>query len=57
MALAEICGMKDFDSYKINNLHQNDFDTLCTNFDFQMQLAVPPFSNVSTNIICSLFLI
>lgn len=47
MALAEICGMKEFDSNKKNNVYQNDLNKFCTNFDFAMQLAVPPFPNVS----------
>lgn len=47
MALAEICGMKEYDSHKKNNVYQDDLSTFCTNFDFAMQLAVPPFSNVS----------
>lgn len=47
MALAEICGIKDFDSHKKNNIYEDDWNKLCTNFNFAMQLAVPPFSNVS----------
>lgn len=46
MALAEICGMTDFDSHKMNNIEESDLRQLCTNFNFQMNLAVPPFSKV-----------
>lgn len=49
MALAEICGLQDFDSYKMKNIYENDLNKLCENFVSQMQLAVPPFSNVSIN--------
>lgn len=51
MALAEICGMKNFESYKMNSVYQNDLDKLCSNFDFQMQLAVPSFPKVSYRIL------
>lgn len=48
MALAEICGLADFDAFRKQG---NDADINITNCNFNftknMELAVPPFSNVS----------
>lgn len=47
MALSELCGMSDFDSYKMNEIYDNDLNKLCNNFVSSVQLAIPPFSTVS----------
>lgn len=49
MSLAEICGMQDFDSHTSHNLYENDVSKLCMNFTNNLELGVPPFSNVSFN--------
>nr|CAI5820254.1 unnamed protein product [Callosobruchus analis] len=50
MSLAEICGLQDFDTFKSRDVYKNDLDSLCTNFDHNMQLGVPPFSNPAENL-------
>lgn len=48
MALAEICGMQDFDGFRKECTYQNDIFKFSKNFDCHSELAVPPFPNVST---------
>ncbi|CAH2002072.1 unnamed protein product [Acanthoscelides obtectus] len=50
MSLAEICGLQDFDTFKSRNVYKNDLDSFCTNFNHNMQLGVPPFSNPAENL-------
>lgn len=47
MALAELCDMPDFGCYKAYNPLDSDVLELSKNFGRNVQLAVPPFSNVS----------
>ncbi|XP_056645191.1 proteasome subunit beta type-5 [Diorhabda sublineata] len=44
MSLAEICGLSD-DSSNENSLYKNDLHQFCTNFNSNMSLQVPPFSD------------
>lgn len=47
MALAEICGMENSDAFKNENAYQNDLFKFTKNFSNNLELAVPPFPNVS----------
>lgn len=47
MALADICGMQNFDFRHQENLYANDVFKFGDNFTNNLELAVPPFSNVS----------
>lgn len=47
MALAEICSMQNFDLRQQESLYANDVFKFGDNFANNLELAVPPFSNVS----------
>lgn len=47
MALADICSMQNFDLRQHENLSANDVFKFGDNFTNNLELAVPPFSNVS----------
>jgi hypothetical protein len=47
MALAELCGMSDFDTFnREDNIH-NEIVKMSNNFTLNTHLSVPPFANVS----------
>ncbi|XP_057664283.1 proteasome subunit beta type-5 [Diorhabda carinulata] len=48
MSLAEICGLSD-DSSNENSLYKNDLHQFCTNFNSNMSLQVPPFSDPASS--------
>lgn len=47
MALAELCGMQDFNAFKNDTALENDVLKYTTNFDKNLNLALAPFGNVS----------
>lgn len=53
MALAEICGMQDFDAFRSEYFNQNDVFKFTKNLDCHTELAVPPFPNVSQLFVAS----
>lgn len=46
MALAEVCGMQDFDSFRQDTQICNDVFKFSKNLSHHTELAVPPFPNV-----------
>lgn len=48
MALAELCGMQNFDLRMKENWYASDVFKFDDNFINNLELAVPPFSNVRT---------
>lgn len=47
MALAEICGLNNFDLLNKETLFESDISRFSKNFTNNVELAVPPFYNVS----------
>lgn len=47
MALAEICGLNNFDYHNKETLFENDILRYSKNLTNNVELAVPPFYNVS----------
>lgn len=47
MALAEICGLNNFDFRNKETVFENDVSRFSKNFMNNAELAVPPFYNVS----------
>lgn len=47
MALAEICGMQNFDAFRNESAFGGEICKLTKNLDCHTELAVPPFPNVS----------
>lgn len=50
MALAQLCGLEDFDTFKKRDILDDDVQNYSHNFINNFDLAMPPFSNVSTNL-------
>lgn len=49
MALAEVCGLNSFVNFKTTEENENvDSEIDFRNFSNNLQLAVPPYANVST---------
>nr|ATP16158.1 putative proteasome subunit beta type-5 [Leptinotarsa decemlineata] len=49
MSLAEICGMQDLDSFR-TNFCPNELDRMCTNFENNLNLEMPPFANPAAKV-------
>jgi 20S proteasome subunit beta 5 len=50
MALAELCGMSDFDTFnREDNIH-NEIVKMSNNFTLNTHLSVPPFANPAENL-------
>lgn len=49
MALAEVCGMQNFDAFKHPNMLVDNITNYTTNFNNNMSLAHMPLTNVSNN--------
>lgn len=47
MALAELCGMQNFDPIRNDTTFGNDFINFTKNLQYHTELAVPPFPDVS----------
>ncbi|KAF5280168.1 hypothetical protein FQA39_LY18125 [Lamprigera yunnana] len=50
MALAEICGLKNFETFSHENLLQNDVFNNTKNFNNNMSLAMPPYGIFTGNV-------
>lgn len=54
MSLAEICGMENFDQQSSISSNSADLTNFCKNFTNNLELGVPPFSNVRTILLKSI---